>query len=144
MTGGPSASASLVQQPTLPFETLHARMRAHQDCVVRATPAGGTIVAVAGVGVSEPSGPSVVFCTTSGHAHALRRIGATDEFVDLIPGRVGAWNELNVDLRKIWPLLGKGALPAAPRIVSLVTSMGAPNIDRPWTTLDVQWIEATP
>jgi hypothetical protein len=144
LNGSPSASASLIQQTTVPFTMLHVRLRAHQDCVVRTTPAGAVIVAVAGVGVSASSGASVTFCTSSGHAHALRRIGTTNGFVDLIPGRVGAWNELTLDLRKIWPLLGNGPLPATPLIVSLVTSMGAPNLDRPWTTLDVQSIEAKP
>jgi hypothetical protein len=136
----PSATATLIQPVNVSPHVLRVRLRPFQDCTLTAQ--GGRVVTLAGVGIAAATGKRVIFCITSGRAVSVRRIGLTNDLVEMIPGRIRAWNDLTIDVRSIWSKISRGVAPSVPSDLEVVTSIGTPSNDHPWVTLDVASIEA--
>jgi hypothetical protein len=130
-----TATVALAQSMTLTDSRLQVNVRPFQPCLVR----GRRIIAATGMEVSNRYGDRELFCV--GRFKYTGRVLMAGQVVpiEILPGRVGAWNLLKIDVTRI-----VRAKKSSPITLSFFGDVDTSQSPYDWITMDVSTVQSVP
>jgi hypothetical protein len=132
---GGAPAVRLTQAVQLRGRHLRARMRPFEPCAV----VNGRVIVAAGVELSAASATPSLFCVGRNAFSGPANLGGSPVAVTIVPGTIGAWNDVDFNIAT-----AKRALGNAPVTLAIITQVDATRSPYDWITLDVASVASAP
>jgi hypothetical protein len=125
---GSAPGVSISQSVTLRGDHVLARMRPFEPCTVR----GGRVIVADGIELSASGGEPALFCVGTTAFSGTANLGSQRVIVNVIPGKIGGWNAVDLNIARV-----KRAAGGQPLTMAIVTQVDAARSPYDWVTMDV-------
>jgi hypothetical protein len=135
----PVARSAPAVKLSQPVQAIGRRLRVVIRPFMPCTIAGGRATAVTGVQITAASGSSAIFCIGSSHYSGRVRLAGRTVMARVVPGRIGAWNDVDFDVGPVVRMLG-----APPFTLAFIAQVDAKLSPYDWVTMDVASVKSAP